>query len=77
MIIALAWSTPHRYATLVAASLFACLVAVSRMHFGVHYPSDALGGFAVAIAWVCGLLLLALLLRPVIAGGHRKRQPDA
>ena len=59
VLVALTWNTRYRLHALAASILFACAVAASRMHFGVHYPSDVLGGFAVAVAWVCLLLLLA------------------
>jgi membrane-associated phospholipid phosphatase len=40
-----------RLATLVVA-LFVLGVALSRVYFGVHYPSDVLGGALGAAAWV-------------------------
>jgi membrane-associated phospholipid phosphatase len=40
-----------RLATLLAA-LYVFGVALSRVYFGVHYPSDVLGGALAAAAWV-------------------------
>lgn len=39
---------PKRYG--VAALILAVMIAFSRLYVGVHYPSDILGGFAVALA---------------------------
>jgi undecaprenyl-diphosphatase len=35
-----------------AASAIALLVGYSRVYFGVHYPSDVLASYAVAVVWV-------------------------
>ncbi len=54
-LILLAWDTRWRWPVLVIASLFGLAVGVSRIYLGVHYPSDILGGWAAAIAWVVGI----------------------
>lgn len=43
---------PRKYGVL--AVILASLVALSRLYLGVHYPSDILGGFLVAVvgSWV-------------------------
>lgn len=39
----------------VAATLIAAAVAFSRLALAVHYPSDVLGGWLLATAWLFGL----------------------
>ena len=58
VVILLAWPTRWRWPTLLAAVVFALLVGFSRIYLGVHYPSDILGGWMAAIAWVVGTWLL-------------------
>ncbi len=41
-----------RIALWTAACLLAFAIGLSRIYLGVHYPSDVLAGFAVAVAWI-------------------------
>lgn len=43
---------PWRLAVTGCASAFVVGVAASRVYFGVHYPSDVLGGMLAGAAWV-------------------------
>lgn len=49
------WSGKWRNATLAFSAVFVPLVGVSRLYWGVHYPSDIVAGWACAIAWVCAV----------------------
>ena len=55
----------------VAAILLTALVGVSRVYLGVHYPSDVLAGFSVAVIWVAAVAFGDRLVR------HRRRQGAA
>jgi undecaprenyl-diphosphatase len=46
---------PLRLLATVLIALFVMGVALSRVYFGVHYPSDVLGGQLGAAAWVSAL----------------------
>lgn len=54
----LAWHTRWRWPVLFAAAVFVPCVGLSRIHLGVHYPSDILGGWCAALAWVTGVHVL-------------------
>jgi undecaprenyl-diphosphatase len=51
-----------------AALLLILLVGLSRIYFGVHYPSDVLAGYSVAVIWVTSVALGDRLRR------HRRRR---
>jgi membrane-associated phospholipid phosphatase len=60
--VTLAWPTRRRWQVLGVAAAFTFLVGLSRVALAVHYPSDILGGWALAIACVA---LVRLALRAI------------
>ncbi|MDR2871254.1 MAG: phosphatase PAP2 family protein [Xanthomonadaceae bacterium] len=66
----LAWHTRWRWPILPIASTFVVGVGLSRLYLGVHYPSDVLAGWCVALAWVTGMYLMLFRWR-------RPWQPEA
>jgi undecaprenyl-diphosphatase len=54
-LILLTWRTRWQWPALVLLPAFALTVGAARIYLGVHYPSDILAGFAVAVAWVFGM----------------------
>ncbi len=58
VLVALSWRTRARWWVLAGAVAFVVSVGASRIYLGVHYPSDILGGWCAALAWVTGLYLL-------------------
>ncbi len=61
-----AWPTRWRAAAIAGGTAFALLVGASRMYLGVHYPSDIVAGWLLAVAWVTSVwLVFDLAGRPV------------
>ncbi len=56
-LLVLAWPASYRWRAVAVGALFLVGVGLSRMYFGVHYPSDILGGWCVSLAWVAALAL--------------------
>jgi membrane-associated phospholipid phosphatase len=69
VIIILTWKTSWRLPATILGSLFVLAIAWTRLYLGVHYPSDILAGWMVAIAWVIGV---TLTIKPNLIPGHNQ-----
>ncbi|MGL5074374.1 MAG: phosphatase PAP2 family protein, partial [Waterburya sp.] len=58
VLIILTWNSSWRWLTVISGSLFVLSIAWTRLYLGVHYPSDIVGGWMIAIAWSMVVLLM-------------------
>jgi membrane-associated phospholipid phosphatase len=61
VLIILAWNTRWRWLVVFFSSLFVITIAWTRLYLGVHYPSDIIGGWAIALAWAMIVVLVVEL----------------
>lgn len=56
--------TAHRVIAWPAAVVIVAAIGGTRIYLGVHYPTDVIAGFLVAIAWLCTVLAAEAYLAP-------------
>jgi len=57
-LVAVTWHTRRRWEFAGGGLVFVLIVGVSRIYFGLHYATDILGGWCLAIAWTALLARL-------------------
>ena len=71
-LVVLSWKTSWRWRTLSLGSVFVVAIGWTRLYLGVHYPSDILAGWMVALAWAVGM---SLIVRPHFHPPHLLNTP--
>ncbi|MFH7241304.1 MAG: phosphatase PAP2 family protein [Spirulina sp.] len=54
-VVLLSQASPYRRWVVAIALPLALLIGLSRSYLGVHYPSDVVGGWLLAVGWTVGL----------------------
>ncbi|MBH8576137.1 phosphatase PAP2 family protein [Nostocaceae cyanobacterium CENA369] len=63
ILLVLTWASPWRWLLLAFGSLYVVAVGWCRLYLGVHFPSDILAGWMVALAWTIGV---SLIIKPYV-----------
>ncbi|MBD2435651.1 phosphatase PAP2 family protein [Nostoc sp. FACHB-110] len=63
ILLVLAWRSSWRWAALIFGSLYMLAIAWTRLYLGVHFPSDIIAGWMVAIAWGTGV---SMIIKPYL-----------
>ena len=64
ILVLLSWGSRWQPLTVIVSLIFVLTIAWTRLYLGVHYPSDILGGWCLAIAW--SLAVYQLFSKPQI-----------
>ncbi|MBD6619900.1 phosphatase PAP2 family protein [Komarekiella sp. 'clone 1'] len=62
ILVVLTWGSVWCWLVLILGSLFILAIGWTRLYLGVHFPSDIIAGWMVAIAWAIGV---SLIIRPL------------
>ena len=58
VLIILSWKSRWRWFVVIIGTLFVLIIGWTRLYLGVHYPSDVLAGWMVALGWTIGVSFL-------------------
>ncbi|WP_414529860.1 phosphatase PAP2 family protein [Nodularia chucula] len=61
ILVILTWDSVWCWLTVILGSVYILAIAWTRLYLGVHFPSDIIAAWMVAIAWAIGV---SLIMRP-------------
>jgi membrane-associated phospholipid phosphatase len=62
LLVVLTWGSVWCWLTVILGSVYIFAIGWTRLYLGVHFPSDIIAGWMVAIAWAIGV---SLIIRPL------------
>lgn len=71
-LVILTWKTRWNPFVLLLGSIYVVTIGWTRVYLGVHYPSDIVAGWMLALAWAIGM---NLLVRPMLLPSNVALQP--
>jgi undecaprenyl-diphosphatase len=76
MLLILTWATSWRWLVLSVGSLYVLVIGWTRLYLGVHFPSDIVAGWMVAIAWAIGVSIIIKpnLTKPTAIGDQTQEE---
>ncbi len=57
-LVILAWGSRWFIPALIGGGLFTLLIAWTRLYLGVHFPTDIIAGWMLAISWAIGIHII-------------------
>ncbi|MDB5161813.1 MAG: acid phosphatase [Candidatus Saccharibacteria bacterium] len=51
-LVVILWDTRWRTLTIITGVILVFMVGLSRLYFGVHYPTDVVAGWSVSLIWI-------------------------
>ncbi|MBD2534242.1 phosphatase PAP2 family protein [Nostoc flagelliforme FACHB-838] len=62
LLVVLTWGSIWCWLTVILGSVYLLAIGWTRLYLGVHFPSDIIAGWMVAIAWAIGV---SFIIRPL------------
>jgi membrane-associated phospholipid phosphatase len=62
ILVVLTWGSVWCWLTVILGGVYILAIGWTRLYLGVHFPSDIIAGWMVAIAWAIGV---SLIIRPL------------
>ncbi|BAY09578.1 phosphatase PAP2 family protein [Calothrix sp. NIES-2098] len=74
LLVVLTWGSVWSWLTVILGSVYIIAIGWTRLYLGVHFPSDIIAGWMVAIAWA---ISVSLIIRPLSQSANITTQKPA